>query len=359
MTINRILVDQTTITKTRTDTVEPMALTDGQVRLKLESFALTANNVTYAMAGFVLNYWRFFPSGIDGQGIVPVWGTARVVESRSEHLALGTRLYGFYPMADELVISPKPGGKGILVDQTPERADLPLVYNSYAILKNAPSSEDHTRALLQPLLATSYLLFDWLIDNACFGAQQIIIGSASSKTGLGLCKFLSEPADRTYSIVGLTSKTNRAFVEGLGACDQVLTYDEVEGLAQVPSVYVDMSGNAAVKARLHNHLRDHVKHSAAVGTSHWDQFTKPEPLPGAKPQFFFAPSQIAKRRAEWGPGVIEAQITQAWKRNAADAGTWMDVRVHTGFDAALPIYAALANGTANPRDGHVIVVPDK
>ena len=50
--------------------------------------------------------------------------------------------------------------------------------------------DDHLRALLQPLLATSYLLFDWLMDNDCFGAEQIIIGSASSKTGLGLCKYL-------------------------------------------------------------------------------------------------------------------------------------------------------------------------
>ena len=71
------------------------------------------------------------------------------------------------------------------------------------------------RALLQPLLATSYLLFDWLMDNDSFGAKQIIIGSASCKTGLGLCKYLSEPEARDYKIIGLTSARNRSFVEGL------------------------------------------------------------------------------------------------------------------------------------------------
>ena len=354
MVVSRILVNQTDITQTVEDFFEPAVLKDGQVRLSLESFALTANNVTYAATGFVIGYWRFFPTGIDGQGIVPVWGVARVTESRSPHLGIGTRLYGFYPMAEELVITPEPGGPGVLVDQTEFRADLPLVYNSYTEVQDAPPEADYRRALLQPLLATSYLLFDWLIDNDCFGAEQIIIGSASSKTGLGLCKFLAEPEARRYRIVGLTSEGNREFVEGLGACDTVLSYDEIERLDQVPSVYVDMAGNAEVKSRLHHRLQDHVKHSAAVGTSHWDKFAQPQKMPGAKPRFFFAPAQIAKRREEWAPGVIEKKITQAWKRIAADASTWQDLRVHVGRAAAPAVYSELARGAANPRDGHVI-----
>jgi len=356
MTNARILVNQSDITQTRVDTVAPAPLHDGQVRLRLQSFALTANNVTYASTGFVIGYWRFFPSGIEGEGIVPVWGVARITESRAAHLPVGTRMYGFYPMAHELIITPTEESPGVNIDQTPHRAELPLIYNTYVVVQKSPAEVEHLRALLQPLLATSYLLFDWLIDNDCFGAQQIIIGSASSKTGLGLCKFLAEPEDRRYRIVGLTGAANRSFVEGLGACDQVLRYDEVKDLARVPSVYVDMAGNAAVKSRLHHHLGDAVKYSAAVGTSHWDQFAAPQKMPGAKPRFFFAPSQIAKRRAEWGSGVIEAQITQAWKRIAADAGSWLDLRVHHGLEAAPAVYGDLARGTANPRDGHVVVL---
>ena len=88
----RILVDQTDITKAVLDEAASPDLSEGEVRLKLESFALTANNVTYAAAGFVIGYWRFFPSGREGQGIVPVWGMARVVESRNEALVEGARL---------------------------------------------------------------------------------------------------------------------------------------------------------------------------------------------------------------------------------------------------------------------------
>lgn len=351
--MQRLLTDHKTITKTRLDDVAPQPLAQGQARLKIESFALTANNVTYAASGFAIGYWHFFPTGVEGQGLVPVWGTAEVIESTSDDLAVGTRLYGFYPLAQELVITPRADGHGGFVDAASHRAELPAVYNRYTSVQSDPA-QDHMRALLQPLLATSYLLFDWLKDNECFGADQIIIGSASSKTGLGLCKYLAEPAERPYKIIGLTSARNRAFVEGLGACDQVLTYDEIAALPQQASVYVDMSGNAAVKAQVHSTLGALLKHSSAVGISHWDQFQPQNKVEGVKPEFFFAPAQIAKRREEWGPGVMEKQITQAWKRLAADSGGWLDVKVHDGIQEAAAVYGALADGSADPREGHII-----
>lgn len=352
--MQRLLVDQTKITQTRLEDVAPQSLAPGEARLKIESFALTANNVTYAASGFAIGYWQFFPTGIEGQGLVPVWGVAEVSESQSDALAVGTRLYGFFPLAEELVMVPQDDGYGGIVDAAAHRAELPAVYNRYAPVKKGSAEQDHIRALLQPLLATSYLLFDWLMDNDRFGAEQIIIGSASSKTGLGLCKFLAEPDARPYRITGLTSERNRAFVQGLGVCDEVLTYDAIGDLTKVPSVYVDMSGNAEVKTALHAHLDDQLKHSAAVGISHWDQFDPAVKLAGPKPQFFFAPAQIAKRREEWGPGVIEGKITESWKRIAADASGWLDVKVHDGIGEAAAVYGALANGTANPRDGHIL-----
>ena len=354
----RILVDQQDITKARL-TPDPAAaqpLAAGEARLQVVSFALTVNNVTYAATGFALDYWRFFPSGEEGQGIVPVWGTACVIDSRVPGLAPGTRVYGYLPMAETLVIRPEQTAQGVFVDKSAHRDGLALVYNTYVAVKPGSARDDHLRSLLQPLLAISYLLFDWLTDNDWFVAWQIIVGSASSKTGLGLCKFLAEPADRPYRIIGLTAEANRAFVEGLGACDLVLSYDQIDQLATMPSVYVDMAGNAEVKARLHGHLGDHLCHSAAVGTSHWDRFAPPRNLAGPNPPSSFAPAQIAKRRTEWGPGVIEARITAAWKRIAADAGDWLEVVEHHGIAAAPALWAELAAGRSPAREGHVVVV---
>jgi len=354
--MDRMLVDQTDITRTRLDTVSRTELSDGQLRLRIDSFALTANNVTYAASGFTIGYWEFFPSGIAGLGIVPVWGTAEVVESRLEGVDIGARFYGFYPLATEQVITGRIGKSGTVEDIAAHRTKLPAVYNRYVPIADSDTHTDHLRALLQPLLATSWLLSDWLADNAFFGASQVIVGSASSKTGLGLCTYLAQDKTRECEIVGLTSGTNAAFVKSLGVCDKVLTYQQVEALSQVPSVYVDMAGNAAVKHALHSTLGDKLKQSAAVGISHWDQFAPPKDLPGVKPQFFFAPAQIAKRRNDWGPGVVERKINDAWQGVAASSADWLALRLHVGLDAAQQVYADLAKGRARPRDGHVITL---
>ncbi|HAC56754.1 MAG TPA: DUF2855 domain-containing protein, partial [Rhodobiaceae bacterium] len=69
---------------------------DGQVLAEIEKFALTANNITYAVAGDMLNYWSFFPAE-DGWGKIPVWGFARVVQSKCKGIPEGERIYGYLP----------------------------------------------------------------------------------------------------------------------------------------------------------------------------------------------------------------------------------------------------------------------
>jgi hypothetical protein len=73
----------------RKDALEQIAINEtiapepqeGAVLLEIEAFALTANNVTYAVVGETVKYWNFFPAA-EGWGIVPVWGHARVAASR-------------------------------------------------------------------------------------------------------------------------------------------------------------------------------------------------------------------------------------------------------------------------------------
>lgn len=329
----------------------------GQAVVQIEGFALTTNNVTYAATGDVIGYWKFFPTNIDVQGIVPVWGFARVTESNSDALKVGQRLYGFFPMASHMVLTSMAKGASNVIDAAPHRKDLPIVYNTYRRVDAAEPAADARRALFQPLLVTSYLLFDFLADNNWFGADQIIIGSASSKTGLGLAKYLAEARPNGPKVIGLTSASNRDFVAGLNACDQIAIYDSLEAdIAKSPSVYVDMAGNAVVRARLHHHLGDNMVYSCAVGTSHWDKFAPTGDLPGAKPRFFFAPSQIEKRRADWGPGVIDRKLDAAWRRIADTSADWLQIKTGTGGAAALATYRDLAAGKMRADLGHYITL---
>ena len=82
-------------------------LAAGEVLLAVDRFALTANNVTYAVAGDMLNYWSFFPAEA-GWGRIPVWGFGNVVKSRHDAVSTGERLYGYYPMSSWLRIARSP-----------------------------------------------------------------------------------------------------------------------------------------------------------------------------------------------------------------------------------------------------------
>jgi len=55
-------VDKKELHKTRiTDMHIESELAENELILKIDKFALTANNITYGMAGDSLGYWRFFP----------------------------------------------------------------------------------------------------------------------------------------------------------------------------------------------------------------------------------------------------------------------------------------------------------
>ena len=74
---------------------------------KIDRFAFTANNVTYGVVGERIGYWKFFPVADEGWGIIPVWGFADIVESKSQDVrSVGERLYGYWPMATHLVMAP-------------------------------------------------------------------------------------------------------------------------------------------------------------------------------------------------------------------------------------------------------------
>ena len=79
-----------------------------------------------------------------------------------------------------------------------------------------------------------------------------------------------------------------------------------------PSVIVDMAGDQPLLATLHGGLGD-LRHSARVGMTHWDSMDAVE-LPAPAPEFFFAPSQIQVRAAEWGAEELNSRLLDAVNR---------------------------------------------
>ena len=71
------------LSTTRVVTRTAPALNDGEVLAKVDRFGLTANNVTYGVVGERIGYWKFFPVTDDGWGIIPVWGFADIIDSKT------------------------------------------------------------------------------------------------------------------------------------------------------------------------------------------------------------------------------------------------------------------------------------
>lgn len=333
-------------------------LADGQVRVKVDAFALTANNVTYAVFGDMLRYWEFFPAP-EGWGRVPVWGFADVVESRHAGVAVGTRIYGYFPMSSYFVMQPGHVTASGFVDAVPHRQTLPPVYNSYLAAKTDPGydpRQEDAQMLLRPLFMTAFLIDDFLEEQQFHGARAITLSSASSKTAIGLAALLSARAGRAYEVIGLTSPSNTRFVTGLGYYDRVVPYDALDTLpSDRPLVFVDMAGNGAVRDAVHRRAGDQLRYSCAVGGTHWGQVAPaPSDLPGAPPTFFFAPDRIRQRSEEWGMGELQARMGTAWKRLVGDLGRWLTVQRSRGPAAVERVYRAALDNTADPSIGSVL-----
>jgi NADPH:quinone reductase-like Zn-dependent oxidoreductase len=340
------------------DVPEP-DLAPGQVLFRIDRFAFTANNISYALAGDALGYWRFFPAP-DGWGRLPTMGFGDVICSSHPNVAEGTRCFGFYPMSRYLVIEPGAASPAQIVDGAAHREGLAPAYNQYSpIVHDALYEPEHEDALmlLRGLFLTSFLADDFLAEHDHHGAESVLISSASSKTSIALAYQVSR-AGRARA-VGLTSAHHLEFASKLGCYDRLLTYDEVSSLdPATPTVFVDMAGSGPLRAAVHGHFGDQLRHSCSIGATHWDAPRNGGPLPGPKPEFFFAPGQIQKRVAEWGPAGFQERLAAAWSSFRAFTDGWLRVQRGYGREAVERVYLETLEGRTRPEDGHVLSLWD-
>lgn len=336
------------------------SLADGAIRARVERFAFTSNNVTYAVAGDRLGYWQFFPPTLgdfDGWGMMPVWGFAEVSASNADDVPVGDRLFGYFPPASFLDMVPTRVTAQRLIDGATHRAGLPAGYNTYYRVSAEPAydrSGDNERMLLWPLYITSFCLSDMLQDNQWFGAAQIVIVSASSKTSIGLAYALDDDATAPQTIA-ITSPRNLDFVNKLGLYEQSITYDTVDALdASIPTVIVDMSGSADVLARLHAHLGDNMKRCINVGLTHWDEASTGGGIDRERSVFFFAPSHIQQRMQDWGPGGFAEKTAAFMQETTLKSRAWLTLHTVDNLRGLADVYDDVCKGRLSPDQGLIV-----
>ena len=332
-------------------------LTDGEVIIEIDRLALTANTISYGIAGKsgLIRYLESFPAP-QGYARMPFWGFGNIVASAHPELSVGERLYGFYPPSTYLLTKMDKVRPTSCRDISPCRNSIPTFYSEYARVAAEPSYSaefDDMQSLLRPVISTSFLLENFITRHAFYDARNIIITSASSKTAFGFGYFLvNNHADKCKAI-GLTSAGNKDFVEKIGCYHQVLTYDEVERLPNEPCVLFDMAGNSTVRGTIHNHLGDQIAYSGTVGATHWESVGADDAaLPGPRPVFWSGPDEIAHLAKESDdPAQMLNLISARMGGLMLEAAQWLTVTHFSSPEAIKAAYTDMLDSKMTAEQG--------
>jgi len=120
MVITEIWVNRDDYRNTVIIEADKPELNDGEILVSIDKFGLTANNVSYAVSGDSIGYWAYYPAE-KNWGKVPVWGMADIIESKCDGIAVGERIWGFFPMSSHVVLKPGQIKKQTFADMAEHR----------------------------------------------------------------------------------------------------------------------------------------------------------------------------------------------------------------------------------------------
>lgn len=354
--VRHLLIDRKDLSSTRTENGTLAPLENGESLVRIDRVAMTANNVTYAAIAHLIPYFEFFPSGVDGFGRLPTWGFGDVVESMSDDLAVGTRLFGFWPSSTHLVMRPERQGRATVVDEAPHRQPLPPVYNSYTVTEfdtTYHADLEDLACAFRPLFMTAFSIDELFGAEHYMGASRIVLSSASSKTAWATAHLLSKRDG--IEVIGLTSRSNVAFVEGLETYDRVVAYEEVAALEdESPTAYLDYAGSDGVRRTVRNALGSALVFDLSVGISHWSAVGAGEEWADPPITRFFAPSTIRDRMEAIGRDTYMTMYMAAWEGFVPAASGALEFEEHSGIGAMQEFYNETVAGLVQPNRGIII-----
>jgi hypothetical protein len=263
-------------------------------------------------------------------------------------------------MASHATLEPADVAQGRFRDGAPHRGLAAAPYNEYQRISGDPAFEGRQGdylILLRPLFLVSWLASIYLSENAFFGAQDVIITSASSKTAIALA-YLLHKSGASIEIIGLTSSRNVPFVKQLGYYDRVVSYDNLDELepGRTSSVLFDIAGDGELRAKIHALYGNNLRHSAQVGLAHWDAPAQTEPPSGPAPTRFFGPDHMAPLREKWGVVEFEQRRRAAALDFINSFGSLLSLRERLAPDNITDTYLEVLNGRAPPEVGYILVM---
>jgi len=373
----------------------------------MDRFGFSANNITYQALG-EHSHFRYFdfhpvPEQLDEKvsskthGVIPVWGFGTVISSTHAKIDEGERVYGYFAPTRYLLLPISSSDLNKFSFYVP-RPHLPTDRRPYnQIIRCAtdphytptPLAEDLTM-LYRPLFWTSYWCEDWLYSSEYRGgASRILISSASSKTAFCLAYLIgkrikSGEIDKDTKIIGITSKRNIGFTEGLGLYHEVLEYDSFTTASSLGGgensrwIYVDVTGNDDLNKRITAHFASpyspklaaciqlgltNLSPSNDVASKDWSKNTfdttpsnsassgSDTSLFWPKMEQFFMPEWLDVRRHQIPILEIFKRQNTAWKELMDDCPRWVQLEHVSGPQAVHEAYRKLAKEGLAPDKG--------
>ena len=310
----------------------------GEVLVKIENLAMTANTMTYAAMGD-LGYWSLFPASSEEQGRIPAWGHGRVIASGVEDVAVDGRLFGLWPMASHVRLGGRRSRLG-LRETSPWRGDLNPVYNQYALEPLTTVEARELRAVFHPLFITSFVLAQHLLEQSDV-LRRIVIVSASSKTALGAAFLLKG----TCELVGVTSRRNADWVRGSGIYGAVCAYDELERLGTGRCLVIDFSGDQLLLDRILSVLGSRDAELLRVGWTHGGPLAGSGVVETGEGSVFSGPKMIQHYAAKWGPAEFDRRLDSALETFTAAMQSRFTVEHRGGAEGMVGAYRDIQQGS--------------
>lgn len=160
-----------------------------------------------------------------------VWGIIEVTKSRLDGVEVGSKYLAQLPIGESVSFS------SAKVDPATNNSvivDRPGVFPAYNIFKKWDGdNEDYEDLALAcfPGIVTGFGLNFNLRNHDYYGADAVVLTSASSKVALALAVYLKHNNSEDYpgttkKIIGYTSESNKEFCEKTGLYDEVLGYED-------------------------------------------------------------------------------------------------------------------------------------
>jgi hypothetical protein len=327
---------------------------DGELLVQIDKFGMTTNNITYVALGKSYQYFDFFPCQDRLKAKLNVWGVATVVQSKHAQISVGEKIYGYFPAAQYYCLKPSVVKSTHFFVSRPHLPADRLVYHQYFRAAHDPDFlqdyEDYM-IIFRPLWGTSFFLNDFLATNNYFNSKTLVISSASSKTAYCFALLVQNLG---FSVVGLTSASNVAFVKSLGLYSRIVCYDQLRDASFGQFVYVDVAGSRTINELIQNTFNDNLLKTVSVGMSHYDgTLGSFGGLSKANTVLFFAPDWIKQRLPVDGDN-IRIKREQAWKHFLTLANRFTTLEIQHGQQAALKTFQNMMNGAIQPQKSFIL-----